>query len=224
MGNPVRNDLVIVPYDEAAHHHDVVVELAYSIEFPLVRQVITASDIALLFDAETGLYSHTHFKLALDEQGELLGILNTRLLEQDSPTSERRAFRQALGWRGSVCFCLRALWHRENFLSELESAHALHIEHIAIVDGKRNLGIGASLMEYALDEARAAGVEYVDLEVLRSNTGAQRFYVNHGFRYPDGVDPGADPGVEPGVDPNTPAIKQGFWRFDDAFRMHRDLL
>jgi len=42
-------------------------------------------------------------------------------------------------------------------------------------------GIGAALMTWALDEARARGFDDVILSVWSENYGAQRFYARHGF-------------------------------------------
>ena len=43
------------------------------------------------------------------------------------------------------------------------------------------LGIGARLMEWALDMARECTADAIQLSVWSGNTGAQRFYARHGF-------------------------------------------
>jgi ribosomal protein S18 acetylase RimI-like enzyme len=42
-------------------------------------------------------------------------------------------------------------------------------------------GIGAALMDWALAEARARGVDEMQLSVWSGNDGAQRFYARYGF-------------------------------------------
>ncbi|MFC3100482.1 GNAT family N-acetyltransferase [Altererythrobacter lauratis] len=42
-------------------------------------------------------------------------------------------------------------------------------------------GIGAALMDWALDHARASGADAVQLSVWAENFGAQRFYARYGF-------------------------------------------
>lgn len=44
-------------------------------------------------------------------------------------------------------------------------------------------GLGARLMDWTLDEARAWGADAVQLSVYSENFGAQRFYQRYGFRH-----------------------------------------
>ncbi|WP_342767838.1 N-acetyltransferase [Aurantiacibacter xanthus] len=46
---------------------------------------------------------------------------------------------------------------------------------------RTGMGIGAMLMDWALDEARAGGHDAVQLSVWSENYGAQRFYARYGF-------------------------------------------
>lgn len=59
----------------------------------------------------------------------------------------------------------------------------LHVNNIASHPDYRRLGIGQSLMESAIDEARLRGVSEVLLEVRASNQSAQLLYRRLGFRY-----------------------------------------
>lgn len=43
-------------------------------------------------------------------------------------------------------------------------------------------GVGAALMEWAIDEARDRGCDAIQLSVWSGNFGAQRFYERYGFR------------------------------------------
>jgi ribosomal protein S18 acetylase RimI-like enzyme len=49
-------------------------------------------------------------------------------------------------------------------------------------------GIGAALMEWAIDEARSRGCDSMVLSVWSENLGAQRFYQRYGFRHVADID------------------------------------
>ena len=57
----------------------------------------------------------------------------------------------------------------------------LHVNNVAAHRDYRRMGIGRSLMEAAIDEARGRGVAQVLLEVRASNESAQQMYRNLGF-------------------------------------------
>ena len=57
----------------------------------------------------------------------------------------------------------------------------LHVNNVASHLDYRRMGVGRSLMEAAVDEAKGRGVLEVLLEVRASNEGAQRMYKNLGF-------------------------------------------
>jgi len=59
----------------------------------------------------------------------------------------------------------------------------LHVNNVAAHRDYRRMGVGRSLMEAAVDEARLRGVSEVLLEVRASNEGAQRMYRNLGFSF-----------------------------------------
>lgn len=59
----------------------------------------------------------------------------------------------------------------------------LHVNNVAAHRDYRRMGIGRSLMEAAIDEARGRGVTQVLLEVRASNEAAQQMYKNLGFRF-----------------------------------------
>jgi L-amino acid N-acyltransferase YncA len=60
------------------------------------------------------------------------------------------------------------------------------VEAIYLDPGARGTGLGAPLLEAAVDGLRAAGFATFVLWVLTSNAGARRFYERAGFR-PDGA-------------------------------------
>ena len=112
-------------------------------------------------------------------------------------------------------------WSRDVMRSELKNAHTYYlvaadsavegyagllaprgsgqadIQTIAVVEGARGQGLGRTLMNALLSEARSRGAAEVFLEVRADNPGAQHLYENLGFEQidlrkkyyqPDGVD------------------------------------
>lgn len=59
----------------------------------------------------------------------------------------------------------------------------LHINNLASHRDYRRMGVGRSLMEAAIDEARYRGAAHVLLEVRASNESAQVLYGNLGFKF-----------------------------------------
>jgi [ribosomal protein S18]-alanine N-acetyltransferase len=59
----------------------------------------------------------------------------------------------------------------------------LHVNNVASHRDYRRMGVGRSLMEGAVDEAKIRGVAQVLLEVRSSNEAAQRMYKNLGFSF-----------------------------------------
>jgi ribosomal-protein-alanine N-acetyltransferase len=59
----------------------------------------------------------------------------------------------------------------------------LHVNNVAARRDYRRLGVGRSLMEAAIDEARQRGAAQVLLEVRASNEAAQLLYKNLGFKF-----------------------------------------
>ena len=67
---------------------------------------------------------------------------------------------------------------RPELLSEAPSSH---LEAIAVAPGFERLGIGASLLRSAEDEARRRGAETMTLHVFAANTRARTLYEREGF-------------------------------------------
>ncbi|HSE37895.1 MAG TPA: ribosomal protein S18-alanine N-acetyltransferase [Blastocatellia bacterium] len=59
----------------------------------------------------------------------------------------------------------------------------LHVNNVASHQDYRRIGVGRSLMEAAIDEARRRGVVQVILEVRASNEAAQLLYRSLGFGF-----------------------------------------
>ena len=57
-----------------------------------------------------------------------------------------------------------------------------HIAQVAVAPEARGMGLGASLLDHALNAMDRAGCARVSLLVARTNTGARRLYDGRGFR------------------------------------------
>ena len=55
------------------------------------------------------------------------------------------------------------------------------LEDMVIADSHRSLGVGSKLLDYALEFAQSQGCVRVTLLTDHDNTGAHRFYEQHGF-------------------------------------------
>ena len=67
-------------------------------------------------------------------------------------------------------------------LAEYHDAHRpIEIKQLYTAPGLTGKGIGAALMDWALEEARAYGADAIQLSVWSGNDGAQRFYHRYGF-------------------------------------------
>jgi GNAT superfamily N-acetyltransferase len=56
------------------------------------------------------------------------------------------------------------------------------IETLAVLASERGAGVGAALMRATVDWARAQGADALDVGLVHTNDGAQRFYEREGFR------------------------------------------
>ena len=62
------------------------------------------------------------------------------------------------------------------------------LDELYVEPERRSRGIGASVIEYFLDVARARGVDLIEINVDEPDVDAQRFYRRHGFSDTDGPD------------------------------------
>ena len=58
----------------------------------------------------------------------------------------------------------------------------VYVEALAVAESERSKGIGARLLQAAMDQTREQGRSRLALHVLQSNTGARRLYQRMGFR------------------------------------------
>jgi [ribosomal protein S18]-alanine N-acetyltransferase len=68
------------------------------------------------------------------------------------------------------------------FIAARLTGEDLHINNMAVREGWRQEGIGASLLFSALEEGKRRGAQRSFLEVRTSNTSAQALYQKLGFR------------------------------------------
>ncbi|HSQ94856.1 MAG TPA: GNAT family N-acetyltransferase [Croceibacterium sp.] len=68
-----------------------------------------------------------------------------------------------------------------DFASESDASRPLALHQLYCAPAATGRGIGATLMEWALAEARALDCDAVQLSVYSENFAAQRFYARYGF-------------------------------------------
>lgn len=94
-----------------------------------------------------------------------------------------------------VAFC--KLRHPTKFLKHSDARDPIELAQLYALPGYTGHGIGARLMDWSLEHARAGGHDAVLLSVYAENFGAQRFYRRHGsekiaditFRVGEHLDP-----------------------------------
>jgi ribosomal protein S18 acetylase RimI-like enzyme len=64
---------------------------------------------------------------------------------------------------------------------EPRPARAVFLSQLYCAGDATGMGLGARLMDWVLEEARAHGAEALQLSVFSENFGAQRFYQRYGF-------------------------------------------
>ncbi|WP_324828535.1 GNAT family N-acetyltransferase [Qipengyuania zhejiangensis] len=62
-----------------------------------------------------------------------------------------------------------------------DASNPIELGQLYTAPGRTGQGIGAALMDWAIDVARAGGHDAILLSVWSGNTGAQRFYERYGF-------------------------------------------
>ncbi len=72
--------------------------------------------------------------------------------------------------------------NREDAQSDVYDTNSLEIERIYVDQHFQGKGLGAKLLEKAIERARYFQVRYIWLGVWEKNPAAQRFYERHGFR------------------------------------------
>ncbi|MDR3070675.1 MAG: GNAT family N-acetyltransferase [Propionibacteriaceae bacterium] len=159
-----------------------IAQLVYSAEFPIYKRVLHIEDVVKLVRCPFGIYSFATVKTVFDASGQLVAILNTRLLTCGSSilTQLRRDARY-LGVPALLRVIARSIWYRTKIYGSLEGDGSWHIEHLAVCPTLQGQGVGRALLKYAEEEAKTASAPTMTLEVLSSNVGAKRLYERQGF-------------------------------------------
>lgn len=79
-----------------------------------------------------------------------------------------------------VAFC--KLRYPSNYAHQSDARDPIELGQLYALPGHTGSGIGARLMDWALEVARERGHDAVLLSVYAENFGAQRFYARYGFR------------------------------------------
>ncbi len=96
--------------------------------------------------------------------------------ELDSP--ERR-YRVAEAQSSLAGYCKLGL--RSGWPEHARGERLIELKQLYTAPGMTGQGIGAALMDWALDEAHALGADEMQLSVWSGNGDAQRFYARYGF-------------------------------------------
>ena len=78
-----------------------------------------------------------------------------------------------------VAFC--KLRHPTKFADHSDARDPIELGQLYALPGHTGNGIGAQLMDWALEQAQAGGHDAILLSVYAENFGAQRFYQRYGF-------------------------------------------
>lgn len=87
-----------------------------------------------------------------------------------------------LAWDGDELAGFCKLIRPSPYAEHSPAANPVAIGQLYTDPARTGRGVGAALIEWALDHARASGRDAVQLSVWSGNKGAQRFYARHGFR------------------------------------------
>jgi ribosomal protein S18 acetylase RimI-like enzyme len=69
-----------------------------------------------------------------------------------------------------------------------QPARAVYLSQLYCAHGATGKGLGAALLDWAIEEARGWGADAVQLSVFSENFGAQRFYRRYGFKHVADID------------------------------------
>lgn len=78
-------------------------------------------------------------------------------------------------------YCLIARGHQIDAGPEPRPARPVFVSQLYCAPDMTGRGLGATLLEWAFEEARAWGADALQLSVFSENFGAQRFYQRFGF-------------------------------------------
>lgn len=86
-----------------------------------------------------------------------------------------------LAWEGKALVGYCKLRRRNDYAAHSAARNPIELGQLYTDPTRTGQGIGARLMDWALDEARAGGHDAIQLTVWSGNPGAQKFYARYGF-------------------------------------------
>lgn len=99
--------------------------------------------------------------------------------EIDDPTLTHRLSSDRPGGELTGYIKLRQPSH---YADHSDAANPIELGQLYTAPERTGQGIGAALMDWAIEEARARGCDAILLSVWSENPGAQKFYQRYGFR------------------------------------------
>ena len=94
-------------------------------------------------------------------------------------TNPDRLYRLAERGGQMVAFCKLGL--SCSFPDYARGSNVLELKQLYTLPAATGSGLGAALMDWAMDEFSARGADEVQISVFSGNEGAQRFYQRYGF-------------------------------------------
>lgn len=91
------------------------------------------------------------------------------------------AITHRLAWEGEALIGYVKLRSPSWYAEHSDAANPIALGQLYTDPARTGQGIGAALMEWSLDHARAHGHDAIQLSVWSENYGAQRFYQRYGF-------------------------------------------
>jgi ribosomal protein S18 acetylase RimI-like enzyme len=150
-------------------------------KFSLMKQFSKEKQIQLLIDAS---FIHDHAfdgYLVAESDGSVVGVMLLKWRGQKRGTSRHSVSFFQL-WKNYGLWPLIQLYLISLLLKEGVTKDECYIEHIAVIEAARGLGIGTALLEYSLDYTKETlGLKATSLHVAFSNTLAQALYERVGF-------------------------------------------
>ena len=118
-----------------------------------------------------------HAVAALDDQGNLLGLLGFKTPAGSFAGGDLQQMRRHYGLLGSA-WRVPLLW----LLGREVDNDRFLIDGLCVAREVRSLGIGTALLDAACDHARARGYSAIRLDVVDTNWRARQLYERNGFR------------------------------------------
>lgn len=89
--------------------------------------------------------------------------------------------KEVLEWKGSLGMAIETAGKVVGFLIGRQTIEEAEVLNLSVAPGSRRKGTGGALLQAAVEEFEARGVNRVYLEVRESNEAGIAFYEKHGF-------------------------------------------